>query len=275
MNFVIDPAEIQKLAPMPASVTKLVRLMTNPETNIQEICRVIEFDEALTSNVLRWGNSAWSGSSSDIKTIKESVIRLGTAQLLKLAVGYRLVESMKTIDVKFPGIEKKLWEHSVCSALVVEQLSSFTHYPVSPIAFTAALIHDIGKLLLYRHLDAKRIEEMWQFIEAGEKAVDVESGVLGTTHAMVGGEIAWFWKFPEEIIYAIEKHHDPNPPEDPIVAIVQVANTIANCTGEMTDKEMQLSSGVYSRLDLDLDKMENLRKETMTKLQETLQLWDS
>lgn len=273
MKFILDPAEIQKLTPMPASVTKLVRLTANPDSNIHEIGRVIEYDEALTSNVLRWANSAWSGASSQITTIRESVIRLGTAQLLKLAVGYRFSEAIKSTVIKFPGIEKKLWHHSVASAMVVEHLANYTDKTISPISFTAALIHDIGKLLIYRHCHENLINEMWQFIAAGEEAVEVESGILGTNHAIVGGEIAWFWKFPDELIEAIEQHHDLSPQSNEMIAVVQLANFIANCQGELTEKGQNLPDHVVSQFNLDLDKLERLRAGVMDKLDETLEMW--
>ncbi len=275
MKFVIDPAEIQKLSPMPTSVAKLLRLTANPEVNIYEICRVIEFDEALTSNVLRWANSAWSGTHGRIKTVKESVVRLGMAQLLKLAVGYRLAETMKNQSVPYPGVEKKLWQHSVTSALVVEQLSEFTTLEIPPITFTAALIHDIGKLLLFRHLRPETMKELWQFIEAGENAVEAESGVLGTNHAIVGGEIAWFWKFPDELIAAIEKHHDPNPPQEVVIHAVQVANMVANVNGNIKTQRLPTNQESYLALGLNLDQLDQLHTTVMDKLEETLTLWEA
>ncbi len=275
MRFVIDPAEIQKLSPMPNSVAKLLHLIANPEVNIREICRVIEFDEALTSNVLRWANSAWSGVQEHIKTIRESVVRLGTAQLLKLAVGYRLAETMKTQSMPYPGVEKKLWQHSVTTALVTEQLQLFTNKEIPPITFTAALIHDIGKLLLFRHLRPEVIKELWQFIEAGENAVEAEWGVLGTNHAIVGGEIAWYWKFPDELIAAIEMHHDPNPCQDLLIQAVQMANVVANVEGDITKQRLPLLQDNYYALAMKPGQLDQLHSTVMDKLEETLMLWDS
>ncbi|NTV53264.1 MAG: HDOD domain-containing protein, partial [Candidatus Firestonebacteria bacterium] len=72
----IQPEEITQLAPMSNSVHRLAKLVSDPESQVADITRVVELDEALTANLLRWANSAWSRSQNPVVSVREAVIRV-------------------------------------------------------------------------------------------------------------------------------------------------------------------------------------------------------
>lgn len=277
-KFVINPAEIRTLAPMPAAVGQLAQVIAKPDADVAEVVHVIEFDQALTANVLRWGNSAWSGASSRIVTIREAVMRLGMATILKLAVGQGIAAAAKASPGLLKADEEPQWRHSITAALAAETLSGFICQAVPHVAFTAALIHDIGKLLMRRKLAPETLEEINRLVVSeGLRNYEAEERILGTTHARVGGEIAWFWKFPEELARAIEHHHDPNPAPDLLVDSVQVADAVANYVAEKSpgeDRATRVNAKVLKRLDLTPQKVQILVSTVKEKLDEALALWD-
>jgi putative nucleotidyltransferase with HDIG domain len=277
MSIVIHPSEIQSLLPMPESVLQLNQVAFDPEVNPAKIWRIIELDPAMTADVLRWANSSWSAAQSPVVTIKDAVIRFGIANILQLAIGKHIAGPMKE---NLPGYrleEKALWRHSVATALATECIGQITSRPAPPAAFTAALLHDIGKLILVRYLDRDvygRIEKMIR--EEGTTYFEAEDRVLGSNHAKIGAVIAETWKLPPPIVNTIEHHHDRSAEPDPLLDTVQVANAVTKLLGiglGTEEMNMDIDSEAALRLGLTPQSLETLCTLVNFKLQETETLW--
>ncbi|NTV51471.1 MAG: HDOD domain-containing protein [Candidatus Firestonebacteria bacterium] len=209
MPALFDLNEITSLMPMPISSVRMAEMVSDPGSTIQQFTRVIELDQALTVDILRWANSAFSGPETRIDTVRDAVVRLGTANILKLAVGQHLVASFSPSLSQTDYGENELWRHSVASALAVEGLSEISPVRIPGLGFTAALIHDVGKLILCRRLGYDNLQEMIREIvdEKNVSGVEAERTFLQTDHAEIGGAIVRHWKFSEEMAGAIENHH--------------------------------------------------------------------
>jgi uncharacterized domain HDIG len=199
---------------------------------LSEIVRLVELDQVLTANLLRVANSAWSGSLRQIMTVRDALLRLGVGRILEFAVG---CEVAKPMAQELPGYglaEKELWRHSVAAALAVEYMSAVTSKPIPPAAFTAALLHDIGKLLLNKHLGPEGQAAMAELtFGEGLPYVEAERRLLGTDHAEVGGVLARLWDLPEPLVTAIEMHHDAHSEPNDLLDAVQVGNAVAKLIG--------------------------------------------
>jgi putative nucleotidyltransferase with HDIG domain len=218
---------------MPASVAQLASIMGQGDSaDISEVSRIIELDEAMSANLLRMANSAMSGGRTTIQCIRDAVVRLGLAQILKLAVGRQIAGPMQDKCEGYEMAEHELWRHSVAAALAAEHMGDFAKESIPKFSFTAALMHDIGKLLLGRNLGVELVAEIQSVIKEKKVTyIEAEQMTLGTNHAEVGGAIARYWKFPEELISAIELHHDPDPQPDPLMDAVHLANIVAKLIG--------------------------------------------
>ena len=256
----INLSEIAELAPMPASIGRLCTMMNQPDTTIAEISRLVELDQALTANTLKMANSAWSSAKSPIATVRQAVIRLGTARILGLALAQNIANKFKSPFEGYNLAEHELWRHSVAAALAAEIMNEFTNRHIPGVAFTGALLHDIGKLILARHIDKQMLEKIHQMMsEDNATYLEAERALLKTDHAVVGGEIARHWQFPEQLVYAIEKHHDIDLNADPVYDAVHIANAIAKLIGEGLGSEqmnMRVSSEAHKRLGLNRTKVE-------------------
>jgi HD-like signal output (HDOD) protein len=278
MKVVINPPEIKSVVSMSASIPRLTKLAFDPEISVNEIARVIEFDQVLTANVLHWANSAWSASETPVLSVKDAVVRFGIGHIVKLVIGKCVAKPMKQA---FPGYElqeNELWQHSVACALAVECLEKITSKPVPAPAFTAALIHDIGKLLLERHISPVLLGQIHTLIiEKGITYIEAEREILGTDHAQLGGTIARFWEFPETLILGIEQHHLDVHSPDPVLDSVQIANTVAKLLGVGLGSEqmnLTINPGVPKRMGLTSGAMESLCALVQGKLTDTLAQWE-
>lgn len=232
MNATIAPTEIDELAPMPASVAQLAQMVASSSTNVVQIARVIELDTALTASLLRLANSAWSASARPILTVRDAVARLGPGRILKLAAGQCVMGPMSRRMDGYELAERELWVHSVAAALAAEHLPSVVSQPVPAAAFTAALLHDVGKLVLSQHIGTDHVAEI-RHLMAKEKMtyLEAEHRVLGTDHTRIGAAVAQHWEFPEVLVKAIANHHDPDHDPDPVTDAVHLANVAAKLVG--------------------------------------------
>ena len=144
-----------ELAPLPPSTVTLIEMSANPDCHLDDIADLVEFDQALTIRLLRAANSAFSASVIPVVTVREAVARMGTQQVLDLAIAAG-VRSFLQARVPAYGLDEgSLWRHSVASAVSAESAKSFCSVPVPSEAFTAALLHDVGKLIMGRFLSAE------------------------------------------------------------------------------------------------------------------------
>ncbi len=250
----IKASEIEELAPMPASVGRLCALMRKSDTTIAEIARLIELDQALTANTLKMANSAWSSTKTSIATVQQAVVRLGIARILGLALARNVANLMSSPCDGYNLAEYELWRHSVAAALAAEIMNDVSTQQIPGTAFTGALLHDIGKLILTRHIDGATIKNIRRMMEEEEATyIEAERELLKTDHAEVGGAIARHWQFPEELVFVIEQHHALETEENIVLDAVHLANVIAKLIGEGLGSEemnMRVSADAHRRLGL-------------------------
>jgi len=218
MNIIDIDALILKadeLQPLPVSIAKLVPLATGTGTNVTEIARVISMDPMLAARLLRLANSAFTGASVEITSVKEAVSLLGTKRVLSLAIASHARPAMRVEVAAYGYSEGALWRHSVISMLAAEQAAQVCPMPIPAAAATAALLHDIGKLAMAQFLDPAVLNLLNQAqTEGGMSPLESEEEILKVHHGEIGGLIARHWKLPEAIANGITYHHDPDRGND-------------------------------------------------------------
>lgn len=231
MNLIDIESLIKKadeLQPLPASVVKLVTLLSGGESNVEEITRVIRFDPALTVKLLRMANSAFSGATVAITTVQDAVSRLGTSRVLSLAVASHARPMMRVQVSAYGYREGDLWRHSVISMLVAELAQRACRVHVPAASSTAALLHDVGKLVMANFLDPEILELLGRAQnEGGLGPLEAETQILQIHHGELGGLIARHWKLPEAIVCGITFHHNPEDGGEVVCDVVHLANVAA------------------------------------------------
>jgi HD-like signal output (HDOD) protein len=231
-------ASALRLEPLPTSVTRLAVLVADDEAAMRDIVEVISFDQALTANLLRRANSASSASRAAIKTVHEAVVRLGTGIVLSLAMSSSVGTRLSGAIPQYGLEEHELWAHSVRASLAADVIRSKAKVPVPVESSTAALLHDVGKLILARHLGPEILDLL-----AAAKQVDgltgaqAEALVLEVNHAELGAVVAQHWRLPESIAHGIGYHHDPEQCGEPVAFVVHLANLAAHTLEDLEVRE--------------------------------------
>lgn len=205
LDLLVKGAE--SLEPLPASAARLADIVTRDDWEIGEVAEVARLDEALTGRLLGAANSARSGARAEITSVEQAVVRLGPGATLSLAIGPSIKNLMKG-DV-FGLSEGSLWRHSVAAALAIDRARAYCVTPILPHAFAAALLHDVGKLVLARHLEPTAEAFLNRARQLGYDPQAAEEEVLAVNHAELGALVARSWKLPECIAAAIQHHHSP------------------------------------------------------------------
>ncbi len=198
-----------QLPPFPAVLNRALNLLNNPNVSLQEIVETIQYDQSITTNVLKICNSAYFGLRQPVGSLHEAVILLGFSQLLEILLS-GVADSMMGKAVSGYDLEAgELWKHSVSSALLSQIIARRIHREPSPLVFTAALIHDIGKVMLNSFV-AEQSDLIKELVQTrGISFLEAEKEVLGIDHAELSALIIEKWNFPREIFQATRFHHTP------------------------------------------------------------------
>lgn len=270
MNLIEIEALIKQadeLQPMPASAVKLVSLLSSGEADVEAITNVIRFDPALTVKLLRMANSAFSGAAMVITTVQEAVARLGTRRILSLGVATHARPLMRVQVSAYGYQEGEMWRHAVLSMIAAELAPRVCRVTVPPASSTAALLHDIGKLVMAHFLDLQILELLSRARkEGGLTLIEAETQVLQIHHGELGGLIARHWNLPEIIVKGITYHHHPDQGEDVVCDVVHLADVAAKqVAAKLIQKptETAVEKGPAERLGLMAGSLERICDDSM------------
>jgi putative nucleotidyltransferase with HDIG domain len=158
-------------------------------------------DQILSSKVLRLVNSAFYGFSRRVSTVSNAVILLGVNVVKSLAISSSIFEIMEKNVVG-------LWEHSMGTAVAANIIARELKLPEPEETSTAALLHDIGKVMIKIKLEGDYSVLTSHIRERGLTMAEAERELFDTDHAEIGEWIAQSWLLPEKLIEPIACHHD-------------------------------------------------------------------
>lgn len=218
---------------IPEAVTRLDAMVQDPESDIKEIAEVIQVDGGLSARVLRISNSAFYGMPGRISTIQMAISVLGLGTLRNIVVLSAIMEMSQSMQSN-PESARILWEHGLKTGVWSRVIARRVPELDPETAFTAGLMHDIGKGLILRELPEEREQvRKWLFHDEDTRAIEREA--MGFDHTQFGGWVAARWKLPNSLVQSIRWHHEPDdaPPMDPednlLLRIVCVSNILAMC----------------------------------------------
>ena len=224
---------IRVLPPLPTSAMRVIALTKNPATSAKELEHVIGQDPALAAGMLRQANSAYYGYARRISSLHEAIIVLGFQTTQGLAMASAVAPYLKTQLVGYEIEQDGLWKHSMLTAMAAKSLCRKLKLPYSDVAFTAGLLHDIGKLVISIYVQEVGAYLIKKVTEAKLSYVELEEKVIGFNHATVGGLLANSWNLPSDLVESISYHHEPSSSQSyaELVSVIHVANGVASILG--------------------------------------------
>ena len=261
-------AKVKNLPPVPNAALRLIGLLDKADTENDDIVQAIRFDNVLTAKLLRACNSPYFGFSEPVSSVDQAVLVLGHQQILHIILTLAFGSSM---SVSLPGYASEstvLWQHSLTTAMAAEVVANagLEINVESSVAFTAGLLHDIGKLVMGQVIDGPQLAAIHgRMAEAALSRAAAEYEILGTDHAEVGAHLLKSWNLPDDVVEAVANHHRPTVEPRPLLsAVVHVANCTAHLSTAApggTDLLAGVDERVAAELGITAEKMEQMTIE--------------
>ena len=202
-------ARVEELPPLPAVAAKVMGMADDDKTSAMEMAQVLSTDQALTAKLIKVSNSAYYGFARKVSTVREAVVVLGFKQVRQVAVGASLMNAFKKTTVEGDLFDLDLfWGHSVAVGVASEAVAKKTRAARPEDAFTAGILHDIGRVIL-------RMTMPGEFQQALSLATydriplhEAELQTTGYEHHEIGRALGELWKFPGHLVDAVASHHD-------------------------------------------------------------------
>ena len=230
IDEIIDNAP--SLPPAPRILPELLSLLRREDIDAVRISSLITYDPVLTAQVLRRCNSAYYGFSSPVCDVQDAILRIGFGEVYRIVACVVGEQALGLAQTGYGIAQGEMWKHCAASAVAARIIARELNGDEA-VAFTAGLLHDIGKLVLstalegaYTEVTAKTEGEKLSFLEA-------EKSILGVDHAEVGGRLLTRWSFPQNLISAVRHHHDPVQarPDEVLASYVHLGDLLAHWLG--------------------------------------------
>lgn len=195
------------LPSLPTIAVQVLELASRAEVDITEIARIISKDPALSTKILRTVNSSFYGRSQNVSTISHALVILGLQSVKTLVLGFSLVTNLAMKKARgFKHLD--YWKHSVFAATAARTIASKVNVIQQEEAFLAALLMDIGMLVLDQVL-GDQYSDIHSKINSHSELAAAELSAFGTHHAEVGGMLAEQWNLPPLLAAPIAHHEAP------------------------------------------------------------------
>ncbi len=275
--------QLTSIPSLPEVLHKVNSLLENPEASLKEVANLLTTDTGLASRVLKLVNSAYYGLPRMVSTIPLATTILGITEIKNQVVNIAYADAMKALGGRHEEYQI-LWRHALKAAAWARTISAEISDIDTEEAFTAGLIHDVGRALCLRLKPGPYGRLVTQVQMSGRPLIAVEEEVIGFDHMRMGGWMASKWMLPELLVASIRWHHAPECAIDrdrngyELIRIIHIADIAARAS-ESIDMNFapfmlrELSPRVLKELGsayvVDLEQFKDAVEEAERQLEET------
>jgi putative nucleotidyltransferase with HDIG domain len=231
------PKELPALLKIPAFppiAIRMLHLLANENVAVGELLEPLRADPAFSAEILRRANSAMFGFRSQVNSLQHALVVLGLRRIrtltMTVATGIYLKRALQFAELR------RCWRHTLACALLTEELARACLVHLD-LAYTAGLLHDIGRLGLLVAYPAEYssfLKAAAEVASTGEALdfLDQEKETFGLDHCEAGHWLAGQWKLPEEFAVITGRHHDrPSGAEVGLLTLVYLGCQMADTLG--------------------------------------------
>lgn len=260
---------IAELPMLPEVPRRILYMIHDPLTSMNDLAEIINEDPAITMKVMRISNSALYGGTHEIKDLHVACARLGmrtVANVVNAAANGNLYRVRRK---QFRDLMERLWRHAVVTAHCADRIAQLVPKEEHRSAFVAGLVHDIGKLVLLDTITTRYRGNLGRLRESPELMVKV----LDRFHTLVGLHVIQYWKMPPEFAFSTFFVGRPeNVPVDKwssLAHVVCLASAMADACGATvgTDDPLVIAGHAsIAALGLTDERIQQLAEDTSEEL---------
>jgi len=221
-----------ELPALPKAACHIMAVIEDPRTTATRLEKALAMDQTLTAKVLRIANSPFYGAVREIKTVSESIVRLGFVAIRN----WTLVTAARSVFLA-PGagaLYRKIWQQSVLSAMAGQLVAQAAGVRDPESVFIGGLMQNIGQLVLARSYPEMFQEILLESTSSGQPYHVIERQILGFDHGELGALLIREWNLSRDLEEAVRWHHrfdDPSAHNARLAAMISLGEEIAWCSG--------------------------------------------
>ena len=226
--------DVHNLPTPPVVFTQISRVIDDENASAYDVAGIISEDPAMSAQVLKLSNSAFYGLAHPVANVKQAVMVLGLNEVKNVVLSASVISAFSKSAAN-TEYQDEFWRHSLAVAVTARTLirsGRVEKLPEAEAAFSAGLLHDIGKMVIlcYASEEHKKIQD--HLAELGGTARPAEIKVMGLDHCQIGEYLASSWKLPAEVLEAVSFHHTPKaaPDTGTYATATHVADFLAHLT---------------------------------------------
>lgn len=243
-------SKLQDMPTLPVVAMKVNQLINDPNSTSGEVAAVLKQDQVITAKILRLVNSSYYAVPGGVTDVKKALAFLGFNTVAQLVLSVSVFSMFSKLGCDEFTLQD-FWQHALSVAIVSETLAKKCKMNRPDEVFTCGLLHDIGKLSLYKIDQARFLSIVREAKEKNVGFIDIEREHEFLSHAYIGDLMAQRWSLPQVVRNAIRYHHHDVSHMDTMLAsekktvqIVRLAN--AYCVSKKLGHSGDFSDGGLS-----------------------------
>jgi len=248
---------VHDLPTLPTIVYELSRVINNPMSSTKEVEGLMEQDQVLTTKVLKLVNSAYYAIPGGVSSLERAIAFLGFDTVNQLVLSTSVIGTLKVESGTFPVPD--FWAHSLGVGIASETIAKMIHHPAQADAFTAGLVHDLGKIILLTLEPDLFMETVNLAKDKKMTFLEAETQLGIANHVATGTALAERWNLPLYLQQSIKYHHTAEISKR--VAVSPDRNSLIDmvCLGNLLIHALKFGNGGH-------DKVLNAPKELFQRL---------
>ncbi len=256
---------VRNIPTLPNVLNQIIQTLDAPDSSAAELERIVRNDQAITTKLLAVANSSYYGFRHQITTVRHAVVAVGFNEVRNVCLGLSLMGFLHPSTFPDRETAEQLWLHSLATSEAARILAARTKACEPGQAFTAGLLHDIGKVIMTAFA-VDKVQRMRDFMAERGCSLQEAELEMDLSHEEVGRELAKLWDLPPVLAQVIGSHHHLEPGMDdlPLVALINTADYLARDLGigdSGNPDSAQLHPLALKSMRTDLAAMEECRYE--------------
>lgn len=218
---------MQDLPVIPKVIAEILRVVNDSGTSADELGWAVAQSPRVLEKTLKVLNSAVSRFGRSVDDIGDGIEMLGLLKMRDIAASMAASELFKADKGSIVDFDQ-LWCHSLSTSIWARQVILLKRMTDMDDAVTAALLHDVGILILDKHCRDAYVDVLIDARRKQRHHNGVEQTLLKTTHGLVAAQLCAKWQLPVRVTQLISHHHEVYGPTDPALGVLMLADHLSH-----------------------------------------------
>jgi putative nucleotidyltransferase with HDIG domain len=233
--------QIECLSTLPEIATAFLTSTLKGRCELDDLSQIIESDPAITAKIFSLAYDAQVDFTDGKPSIGEAIAKLPVETIGGCILSIKVFQSSEADNEPLSKSvlpRRQLALHSLATACCAKKIADIVLDECDRgIAFSAGLLHDIGKLALADVMPKSFAKIAAEAKKRGTSLRVIEHEHLGVDHTVIGKRLGEKWHFPDQIVLGIWLHHSDtevitdNIENAKIAQVVRLADIIARRCG--------------------------------------------